>query len=190
MVNIEDASALGTAAVLRQQASGNKSGLKVLWSNLHVLSIALFASFVSLDQANLCFRHLRLLTGSPVHEGWSALWLPAGRPGPSIGHACFSETIPSYCIGFKRQRMADVDSTTWRLGGSAFRRHLVRDIFAQAHHIWRRSLGDLGFLSHSRRPYRGLHVCGTLFDGNWGWNLVRDRVSTRFGGQRLSKFNR
>ncbi|KAL1849337.1 hypothetical protein Daus18300_013310 [Diaporthe australafricana] len=45
MAHIEDASALGTAAVLRQQASGDKTGLKVLWSNLHVLSIALFASF-------------------------------------------------------------------------------------------------------------------------------------------------
>lgn len=49
MANIEDASALGTAAVLRQQASGDKTGLKILLSNLHVLSIALFASMVSLD---------------------------------------------------------------------------------------------------------------------------------------------
>lgn len=53
MTNIEDASALGTAAVLRQQASGDKSGLKMLLSNLHVLSIALFASLVSLNQDGL-----------------------------------------------------------------------------------------------------------------------------------------
>lgn len=52
MANIEDASALGTAAVLRQQASGDKTGLKILLSNLHVLSIALFASMVSLGQAD------------------------------------------------------------------------------------------------------------------------------------------
>lgn len=49
MTNTEDVSALGTAAVLRQQASGDRTGLKMLWSNLHVLSIALFASFVSLE---------------------------------------------------------------------------------------------------------------------------------------------
>lgn len=55
MTNIEDASALGTAAVLRQQASGDKSGLKILLSNLHVLSIALFASMVSLDQADTAY---------------------------------------------------------------------------------------------------------------------------------------
>jgi hypothetical protein len=49
MANIEDVSALGTAAVLRQQASGDRTGLRMLWSNLNVLSIALFASFVSLE---------------------------------------------------------------------------------------------------------------------------------------------
>lgn len=52
MANIEDASALGTAAVLRQQASGDKTALKIMLSNLHVLSIALFASMVSPDQAD------------------------------------------------------------------------------------------------------------------------------------------
>ncbi|KAL2283941.1 hypothetical protein FJTKL_09191 [Diaporthe vaccinii] len=45
MTNAEHMSALGTAAVLRQQAAGDRTGLKMLWSNLHVLSIALFASF-------------------------------------------------------------------------------------------------------------------------------------------------
>jgi len=49
MANMEDVSALGTAAVLRHQASGDRTGLKMLWSNLNVLSIALFASFVSHD---------------------------------------------------------------------------------------------------------------------------------------------
>ncbi|KAF4990306.1 hypothetical protein FDECE_14449 [Fusarium decemcellulare] len=45
MTAAQDVSALGAAATLRQHASGAKTGFKALWSSLHVLSIALFASF-------------------------------------------------------------------------------------------------------------------------------------------------